>query len=62
VLHVSADFRPAYDPLIRMATILAQTDARSARALLTQLTQTQPARPEAQLALHEIDDATREQR
>jgi spermidine synthase len=54
VLRISPDFRPAYDPLIRMATILARTDAAGARALLTQLAQTQPARSEALLALHEI--------
>ena len=47
VLRISADFRPAYDPLIGMAMALAQTDPAGARALLTQLAQLQPARTEA---------------
>jgi len=57
VLRISPDFRPAYDPLIRMATVLARTDAARARELLTQLEQTQPARPEAELALREMSAA-----
>jgi spermidine synthase len=57
VLHISPDFRPAYDPLLLMATSLARTDGSGARALLTELAQTQPARPEARLALGEIDGA-----
>jgi len=57
-LRISPDFRPAYDPLIRMATMLARTDSSGARALLMELTQIQPQRHEAQLALNEID-ATR---
>jgi spermidine synthase len=57
-LRVSPDFRPAYDPLIRMATMLARTDSYGARALLRELAQIQPARHEAQLALQEIE-ATR---
>ena len=47
VLRISPDFRPAYDPLLRMATALAHTDASAARALLMELSQAQPARPEA---------------
>jgi spermidine synthase len=54
VLHISPDFRPAYDPLVRMAVALAQTDASGARALLTELSQTQPARPEAGRALLDL--------
>jgi spermidine synthase len=47
VLRVSPDFRPAYDPLIRMAAQLSRTDPEQARALFTELAQVQPARPEA---------------
>ncbi len=55
VLRISPDFRPAYDPLVAMATSLALADAPAARALLTELNRTQPARPEAQMALRQID-------
>lgn len=55
ILHISPDFRPAYDPLVRMAVGLAVTDTHNARALLNELIQTQPTRPEAQLALQQID-------
>jgi len=51
VLRTSADFRPAYDPLVRMALALARTDRRAAGALLEQLRELQPARPEARTAL-----------
>jgi len=54
VLHISPDFRPAYDPLLRMATALGHIDAVSARALLTELQHAQPARPEAGQALREL--------
>jgi spermidine synthase len=47
VLRISPDFRPAYDPLVSMATALARSDASGARALLIELTRIQPARPEA---------------
>ncbi|HMC93684.1 MAG TPA: spermidine synthase [Polyangia bacterium] len=47
VLRISPDFRPAYDPLLAMATALARSDAASARMLLSELTRLQPARPEA---------------
>jgi len=47
VLRVSPDFRPAYDPLVRMASALAGSDAGAARLLLAELELTQPARPEA---------------
>lgn len=39
VLHISPDFRPAYDPLLRMAAVLDETDHEAARALLAQLQQ-----------------------
>jgi spermidine synthase len=38
ILRISADFRPAYDPLNRMAAALAPTDAPRARALKSDLT------------------------
>jgi spermidine synthase len=47
ILRISPDFRPAYDPLLSMATVLARSDVSGARALLTELTQIQPARAEA---------------
>jgi spermidine synthase len=51
VLRISPDFRPAYDPLLAMATALARSDAPGARSLLTQLSRIQPARAEAPRAL-----------
>jgi spermidine synthase len=54
VLRTSPDFRPAYDPLMRMAMALSQTDAPAARQLLTDLSHAQPARPEAELALRDL--------
>jgi spermidine synthase len=47
VLRVSPEFRPAYDPLLRMAAALAPTDRPAARALLRELTTVQPERREA---------------
>jgi spermidine synthase len=47
VLRTSADFRPAYDPLLRMARALEGVDPPAARALLTELALAQPARAEA---------------
>ncbi|MFC4309298.1 fused MFS/spermidine synthase [Steroidobacter flavus] len=55
VLHLSPDFRPAYDPLVRMAAALAGRDGAAARALLSELQQVQPDRPEAARLLSEID-------
>jgi spermidine synthase len=55
VLRISPDFRPAYDPLLGMATALARSDAPGARALLTELSRLQPARGEATRALAMID-------
>jgi spermidine synthase len=54
VLRISPDFRPAYDPLILMATSLAQTNVSAARTLLAELTRLQPERAEAGIALHQI--------
>jgi spermidine synthase len=47
VLHTSADFRPAYEPLLRLATAVAPTDPAAARALLAELARLQPRWPEA---------------
>jgi spermidine synthase len=47
VLRLSPDFRPAYDPLVRLAAALAASDPAAARALLAALIELQPARPEA---------------
>jgi spermidine synthase len=57
VLRISPDFRPAYDPLLRMAIHLAKSDTRSAAALLAELVHVQPARPEAELAQRKISGA-----
>ncbi len=56
VLRTSPDFRPAYDPLLRMAIALARTDAPAARTLLAELALAQPARRESVLALREIGE------
>ncbi|WP_161829014.1 fused MFS/spermidine synthase [Steroidobacter agaridevorans] len=55
VLHISPDFRPAYDPLVRMAAALAGEDSAAARSLLSELQQVQPDRPEAAQLLNAID-------
>jgi spermidine synthase len=57
VLQVSPDFRPAYDPLLRMALALATVDAQAARALLAELQAVQPARAEAGQALAALGTA-----
>ena len=54
VLRISPEFRPAYDPLLRMATALARIDIAAARVLLVELQQAQPARPEAARALRNL--------
>ncbi len=54
VLAISPDFRPAYDPLLRMAMALWRTDPVAARELLAQLQQVQPARPDAARALQQL--------
>jgi len=58
VLRTSPDFRPAYDPLLRMAGTLARSDAPAAQALLSELARAQPARPEAQRLLAQLAGAT----
>ncbi|MBC8057706.1 MAG: fused MFS/spermidine synthase, partial [Rhizobiales bacterium] len=54
VLRISPEFRPAYDPLLRMAAALGRTDPSAASALLTELIRAQPARPEAAQALQRL--------
>lgn len=51
VLRTSPDFRPAYDPLLGMASALARSNVSAARALLVELARLQPARSEASEAL-----------
>ncbi|MBA4176222.1 MAG: spermidine synthase [Leptothrix sp. (in: Bacteria)] len=46
VLRTSPDFRPAYDPLLRLAAALHEADALAARALVGELVRVQPARQE----------------
>ncbi len=58
VLRLSPDFRPAYDPLLRLSAALAKTDPAAARRLLAELVQAQPARPEAGAALRALPNAT----
>ena len=57
VLRISPDFRPAYDPLLRLASALARTDPGSARQLLEELKKIQPGRPEADQALQRMASA-----
>jgi spermidine synthase len=57
VLRISPDFRPAYDPLLRMAVALGRTDAQAARPLLSELSRLQPARPEAEVELRRLNMA-----
>jgi spermidine synthase len=54
VLHTSPDFRPAYDPLLRMAAALSRIDRDAARSLLGELRRAQPDRPEAGELLGEL--------
>ena len=53
-LRASPDFRPAYDPLLRMADALAGVDAEAGRALLQELAVLQPQRPEAGQGLQRL--------
>jgi len=54
VLGMSADFRPAYEPLVAMAQGLARVDPGAATALLTDLQRIQPAWPQARQALQAL--------
>jgi len=42
VLRISPDFRPAYEPLLRMASALNERDPAAARALRADLASVQP--------------------
>ncbi|TAK83682.1 MAG: spermidine synthase [Aquabacterium sp.] len=55
VLRTSPDFRPAYEPLLRMAAALSRSDAAAARELLAELARVQPARAEAAELLSSLD-------
>ena len=55
VLRASPEFRPAYDPLLAMATALARSNVSGARALLSELTQLQPSRKDAAEVLAQLD-------
>jgi spermidine synthase len=59
VLSTSPDFRPAYDPLLRMAGALAAQDPAAAQTLLQALAAAQPARPEAGQALQQLAHPSR---
>ncbi len=59
VLRTSPDFRPAYDPLLRLAAALASSDAAAAGALLQELSRLQPARREAAELLAQLAAAPR---
>ena len=54
VLAISADFRPAYDPLVGMAMALAPQDPASAHSLLQRLQQVQPRWADATEALSQL--------
>jgi spermidine synthase len=58
VLRISPDFRPAYDPLLRMATAVGRVDVAAAQGLLTELQRAQPSRPEATQALRDLLSAS----
>jgi spermidine synthase len=57
VLRISPDFRPAYDPLLRMADALARTNPAAAFNLLDELQRVQPGRKEASLLAARLVDA-----
>ena len=58
MLRISPEFRPAYDPLLRMATVLGRVDVVAARELLIELQLAQPSRLEAAQALRDISGAS----
>lgn len=58
ILHTSPDFRPAYDPLLRMAAALSRVDRDAARSLLEELQQAQPARTEASDLLRSLQSVS----
>ncbi len=54
VVRLSPDFRPAYDPLLRMAQALAGSEPATSRALLSALQEAAPRRPEAAASLRDL--------
>ena len=54
VLRTSADFRPAYDPLLNLARAVAGSDVTGARTLLAELAAANPARPDAAALLRQL--------
>jgi len=54
IVKISPDFRPAYDPLVRLAEAVATSDADRGRLLLRELAGLQPARTDAVRALASI--------
>jgi spermidine synthase len=54
LLQISPDFRPAYDPLVRLAEAVTSSDADRGRLLLGKLASLQPARTEAGRALADV--------
>ena len=54
VLETSPDFRPAYDPLVRMALALGRTDPQDARSLLATLATVNPEWRSAAEAMAEL--------
>lgn len=55
VLHLSPEFRPAYDPLLKIAAALSGEAPGDAAALLRSLRQAAPGRPEAAAALRTLE-------
>jgi spermidine synthase len=55
VLRTSPDYRPAYDPLLRMAQALAERDPKAARALADELARVVPKRGEARELRQRLD-------
>ncbi len=56
-LRISPDFRPAYDPLLRMAEALATTDPNAARQLFDELATVAPERTEAAARWRRLADS-----
>jgi spermidine synthase len=54
VLRISPDFRPAYDPLLRLAAELARSDPAQSRRVLAELAMLQPSRIEASQLLDRL--------
>ncbi len=59
-LRMSPDFRPAYDPLLRMARALAASDPQASDELLAELARLQPGRPDAAIATRRLAERREE--